>query len=50
MAIALSIFCEKYFVFSTPPERFGGFNETWYKEKSHYVDVHIIKEALSNNW
>jgi hypothetical protein len=32
MAPGVSIFFEKYFVFSTPPEPFGDFNETWYKE------------------
>jgi hypothetical protein len=24
------------------------FDETWYKERSHCVDVHIVREALSN--
>jgi hypothetical protein len=26
----------------------GDFDETWYKERSHCVDVHIIRGALSN--
>jgi hypothetical protein len=26
----------------------GDFNETWYKERSHYVDMHIIRGGLSN--
>jgi hypothetical protein len=29
---------------------FGDFDETWYKERSHCVDVHIIREALSNSF
>jgi hypothetical protein len=34
----LSIFFEKYFVFSTPPEPFGGF-----KEKSYYINLHTMR-------
>jgi hypothetical protein len=30
-----------FFVFATPPKTFGKFDETWYKEGSHCVDVHI---------
>jgi hypothetical protein len=31
-------FCfAKYFVFTIPPEFLGGFNETWYKERSQCV-------------
>jgi hypothetical protein len=26
----------------------GDFDETWYKGRSHYVDVHIIRATLSN--
>jgi hypothetical protein len=26
----------------------GDFDETWYQERSHYVDVHIVRVALSN--
>jgi hypothetical protein len=26
----------------------GDFNENWYKEGSHCVDVHIIRGTLSN--
>ena len=25
----------------------GDFDETWYKERSHYIDVHNMREALS---
>jgi hypothetical protein len=42
-----SIFFEKYFVFATPPKPFGVFLETWYRERSHCVDVHIVRGALS---
>jgi hypothetical protein len=47
-APGLSIFLENYFVFATPPKPFGDFDETWYKERSHCVDVHIIRGLPSN--
>jgi hypothetical protein len=46
--LTCSFFYEKYFVFATPPKPFGEFDETWYKERSHYVYVHIIRRALFN--
>jgi hypothetical protein len=47
MAPRLSIFFEKYFVFTTLPKSLRGFDETWCKERSHCGDVHIVREALS---
>jgi hypothetical protein len=26
----------------------GDFDENWYKERSHCVDVHVVRVALSN--
>jgi hypothetical protein len=26
----------------------GDFDETWYKQRSHYLDVHIVRLVLSN--
>jgi hypothetical protein len=42
-AILLSV-CPFNFVLNL----LGDFNETWYKERSHCVDVHIIRGPLSN--
>jgi hypothetical protein len=45
MAPGFCILPEKYFVFATPPKPFGEWvgDEIWYKERSHYVDVHIVR-------
>jgi hypothetical protein len=32
---------KKYFVFATPPKPFGGFFETWYKERSQCGSMYI---------
>jgi hypothetical protein len=49
-AIPLSSVCPSVcpFHFATPPKPFGNVDETWYKERSHYVDMHIVREALSS--
>jgi hypothetical protein len=44
----LDLFFEKYFVFATPPKLSRDFDETWCKERSHCVDVHIVRGALFN--
>jgi hypothetical protein len=36
--------CPFNFVFLTPPKPLGEFDENWYKERSHCVDVHIFGE------
>jgi hypothetical protein len=35
------------FVFATPPNPLGDFYETWYKEKSHCVDLDNTRGLLS---
>jgi hypothetical protein len=49
IAHGFCIFFEKYCLCKSSSP-FGDFNETWYKGRSHFVNVHVtyIKGALSN--
>jgi hypothetical protein len=40
--------CLFHNVFTTPKPFGGDFDETWYKERSHCGDVHIVRGPLSN--
>jgi hypothetical protein len=39
----MDLIFEKYFALATAPKPYGRFDETWYKGKSHYADVHIVR-------
>jgi hypothetical protein len=51
MALGVSFFlCGKYFVFTTPPKLVRDFNETFHKQKSQCVKVHITRGILFPNF